>query len=377
MLTTLGHMQRRTFLSILGASGAVSVISGRHALAQTAAPEAGPTVEPSPATTPATAAPATAAPLDLDALRPRIANLLEEARRLETLETVIVTRNGETLAERAYGNNSLTGSTNIKSASKCVVSALVGIAIDKGLLEGVDQRIETVLRSEFPADPDPRLSQITIGHLLSMRAGLDRMSGPNYGRWVASRNWTRFALAADFVGEPGGGMLYSTASTHLLSVILTKVSGKPTLALAREWLEPLEGFRIGSWHRDPQGYYLGGNQMAMTPRSLHAFGELYRRGGVTEDGTRLISEEWIRESWIRRTNSVFNGDGYGYAWFLKEMAGEQVNYAWGYGGQMLYITPSLGVTVTMTSNESAPSARTGYRDELHGLMTRIIETVST
>ena len=362
-------MQRRTFLSLLGASGAVSVISGPKALAQSEPPGASPST--APIVTPASSA------ADLEAVHTRIANLLEEARRLETLETVIATRNGETLGERAYGGSSLTGSTNIKSASKCVVSALVGIAIDKGLLEGVDQKIETVLRSEFPANPDPRLSQITIGHLLSMRSGLERMSGPNYGRWVASRNWTRFALAADFVDEPGGGMLYSTASTHLLSVILTKISGKPTLALAREWLGPLEGFRIGSWHRDPQGYYLGGNQMAMTPRSLHAFGELYRRGGVTEDGTRLISEAWIRESWIRRTNSVFNGDGYGYAWFLKEMGGAQVNYAWGYGGQMLYIAPSLGLTVAMTSNESAPSARTGYRDELHGLMTRIIETVST
>ncbi len=361
-IPTFTNMNRRTLLAALAT---LPVISSSRAFAQSAEPTvAVPAAEASP-------------PADLEAHRPRIATLLEEARRLDTLESVIVTRNGNPLAERAYGNSSLTGSTNIKSASKCVVSALVGIAIDKGLLEGVDQRIETVLRSEFPANPDPRLSQITIGHLLSMRAGLDRMSGPNYGRWVASRNWTRFALAADFIDEPGGGMLYSTASTHLLSVILTKVSGKPTLALAREWLGPLEGFRIGSWDRDPQGYYLGGNQMAMTPRSLHAFGELYRRGGVTGDGTRVISENWIRESWIRRTNSVFNGDGYGYAWFLKEMAGEQVNYAWGYGGQMLYVTPSLGLTVAMTSNESAPSARTGYRDELHGLMTRIIETVGT
>ncbi|EHS54147.1 beta-lactamase [Rhizobium sp. PDO1-076] len=309
-----------------------------------------------------------------DVSNERIAGLLEAARRLDSLETVIVTRDGNVLAERAFGNNALTGSTNIKSASKSVVSALVGIAIDKGLLKGVDQPIETVLRTDFPANPDPRLSRITIGHLLSMRSGLDRMSGPNYGRWVASRNWVRTALAADFIDEPGGGMLYSTASTHLLSVILTKVSGKPTLALARDWLGPLEGFRIGAWDRDPQGYYLGGNQMAMTPRSLHAFGELYRRGGVTSDGTRLISAAWIRESWVQRTNSVFNGDGYGYAWFLKDMAGERVNYAWGYGGQMLYIVPSLDLTVTMTSNEAAPSARTGYRDELHGLVARMIET---
>lgn len=312
-----------------------------------------------------------------DSERQRIATLLDQARRLETLETVIVSRNGKTLGERAYGKSALEGSTNIKSASKCVVSALVGIAIDKGLLSGVDQRIETVLRRDFPENPDPRLSQITIGHLLSMQSGLDRMSGPNYGRWVSSRNWVRFALSAEFVDAPGGGMLYSTASTHLLSVILTKVAGKPTLALARDWLGPLEGFRIGAWERDPQGYYLGGNQMAMTPRSLHAFGELYRRGGVTEEGVRLMSEDWVRESWTRRTNSVFNGDGYGYAWFLKDMAGREVKYAWGYGGQMLYIVPSLGLTVTMTSNESAPSARTGYRDALHGLMTGIVTVFDT
>jgi Beta-lactamase class C and other penicillin binding proteins len=305
-------------------------------------------------------------------LRARVETLLLQAGALEALETVIVTRDGELVAERGYRDNSLEGSTNIKSASKSIVSCLVGIAIDRGLLSGVDQPIETVLRPEFPQNADPRLSKITVGHLLSMQSGLERMSGPNYGRWVASRNWVRTALAAGFVDDPGGGMLYSTASTHLLSVILAKVGRRPTLALARDWLGPLEGFRIGSWDRDPQGYYFGGNQMAMTPRSLHAFGELYRRRGVTADGTRLVSERWIDESWTRRTNSVFNGDGYGYGWFLKRMAGEQVNYAWGYGGQMLYIVPGLGLTVVMTSSESAPSARTGYRDDLHRLLDGII-----
>lgn len=305
-------------------------------------------------------------------VRSRVETLLQEAGDLQALQTVIVTRDGELIGERGFRSHSLEGSTNIKSASKSIVSCLVGIAIDKGLLKGVDQPIETVLGSEFPQNPDPRLSKVTVGHLLSMQSGLERMSGPNYGRWVASRNWVRAALAAGFVDDPGGGMLYSTASTHLLSVILTKVGKRPTLALARDWLGPLEGFRIGSWDRDPQGYYLGGNQMAMTPRSLHAFGELYRRRGVTADGTRLVSERWIDESWTRRTNSVFNGDGYGYGWFLRQMANEQVNYAWGYGGQMLYIVPNLGLTVAMTSDEAAPSARTGYRNALHHLLERII-----
>jgi CubicO group peptidase (beta-lactamase class C family) len=305
-----------------------------------------------------------------------IAPLLEKADALPSLKAVIVSIDGKEAASRAYHGASLNGSTNIKSASKSIVSALVGIAIDKKILQGPDQPIATILRTDFPQNPDPRLERVTIGNLLSMQSGLERMSGPNYGRWVSSRNWVRMALGSGFAGEPGGGMLYSTGSTHLLSAILTKASGRSTLALARDWFSDLDGFSIGSWERDPQGIYLGGNQMAMTARSLLAFGELYRRGGVTADGKRIVSQGWIEQSWVQRTNSVFNGDGYGYSWFIKEMAGEQVYYAWGYGGQMLYIVPSRKLTVVMTSREDAPSARTGYRDALHGLMAEIIGTVS-
>ncbi|NTF32274.1 serine hydrolase domain-containing protein [Rhizobium skierniewicense] len=307
--------------------------------------------------------------------RDGVPKLLENANALDSLKTVIVSIDGREVASRGFRGASLNGSTNIKSASKSIVSALVGIAIDRKILEGVDQPIASVLRTDFPPNPDPRLEQVTIGNLLSMQSGLERMSGPNYGRWVSSRNWVRMALGSGFAGEPGGGMLYSTGSTHLLSAILTKASGKSTLALARDWFSPLDGFSIGSWERDPQGIYLGGNQMAMTARSLLAFGELYRTGGVTQDGERIVSQNWIDQSWVRRTNSVFNGDGYGYCWFIKEMAGEMVYYAWGYGGQMLYIVPSKKLSVVMTSRDDAPSARTGYRDQLHGLMGGIISAV--
>ncbi len=303
-----------------------------------------------------------------------LTRVLDEASALTPLRTVIVARNGSVVAERGYRGHAASESTNIKSASKSIVSALVGIAIDKGLLDGVDQPIAPILQSDLPADPDPRLARVTIGHLLSMQAGLERMSGANYGRWVSSRNWVRTALAAPFVAEPGGPMLYSTASTHLLSAILTKVGGTSTLALARDWLGPLEGFRIGAWERDPQGIYLGGNQMAMSARSLLAFGELYRNGGRTPEGEQLIPVGWIRQSWQSRTNSRFSNDGYGYGWFERVIGGRTVHFAWGYGGQMLYIVPDLGLTVVMTSDESGPSARNGYRDDLHALLARIIGT---
>jgi CubicO group peptidase (beta-lactamase class C family) len=294
---------------------------------------------------------------------------------MRPLKTVIVARDGRVLSERGFRGHSPSESTNIKSASKSIISALVGIAIDKGLLKGPDQKIAPILKADLPGTPDPRINDITIGNLLSMQAGLDRMSGPNYGRWVSSRNWVRFALSQPFIDQPGGEMLYSTASTHLLSAILTKVGRRSTLALAREWLGPVDGFRIGAWERDPQGTYLGGNQMAMSARSLLAFGELYRNGGKTADGRQIVPADWISQSWQQRTNSRFSGDEYGYGWFTRQIGGEQVHFAWGYGGQMLYIVPSLDLTVVMTSEESGPSARNGYRDLLHGLLADIIGAV--
>lgn len=303
---------------------------------------------------------------------PPIETLLEQAGSIGPLKAVVVARHGRVIAERGYNGTRTDSPTNIKSASKTVVSALVGIAIDKGLLEGTEQAIAPLLRESLPPDPDPRLARVTIGHLLSMQAGLERTSGPYYGRWVTSPDWVRAALARPFVDEPGGAMLYSTGSTHLLSAILTRVGGRSTLALAREWLGPQDGFVITGWDRDPQGIYFGGNNMAMGTRSLLAFGELYRTGGVTADGRRLLSREWVDASWQPRTQSRFTGDDYGYGWFLRGIAGEPVRYAWGYGGQMLYVVPSLGLTVAMTSDDSEASARTGHRDALHGLVADII-----
>jgi CubicO group peptidase (beta-lactamase class C family) len=307
---------------------------------------------------------------------PALAAILDRAQQLEQLETVIVAQRGAILAERGYRGHSTTEPASIMSASKSVLSALVGIAIDKGVLDGIDQPIAPLLEKDLPADPDPRLRQITVGHLLSMQAGLGSTSGPNYGAWVKSRNWVRYTLAQPFEDAPGGRMVYSTGSTHLLSAILTRRTGRSTLELARDWLGPLHGFSIAAWERDPQGIYIGGNLMRMSPRAMLAFGELYRLGGVTPDGTRLLSASWIETSWQKRTASRWTGDGYGYGWFLRGIGGEDVRYAWGYGGQMIYIVPRLDLTVVMTSATNAPSGRTGHRDNLHALLAEIVAAVA-
>jgi CubicO group peptidase (beta-lactamase class C family) len=89
----------------------------------------------------------------------------------------------------------------------------------------------------------------------------------------------------------------------------------------------------------------------------------------------VLPADWIEESWQPRTQSVFHDDLYGYGWFLTEMSGERVAYAWGYGGQMIYVAPELALTAVMTSSENRASARTGHRDALHRLMRRIVAAV--
>ena len=298
---------------------------------------------------------------------PTLPDTLAAAQSLDRLHTLIVSHHGKALIERRFGGPGLDRAVNVKSVAKTVIAALVGIAIERDLLDGLDQPVAPILAADLPARADPRLARITVENLLSMQAGLERTSGANYGRWVTSPNWVRFALSRPFVDEPGGRMLYSTGSSHLLSAVLTRATKRTTLSLAREWLgEPLD-IKVPAWDRDPQGVYFGGNNMALSPRALLRLGETYRNGGMFE-GRRVVPESWVRASWTPRTRSPFTGDAYGLGWFITQFRDHPVYYAWGYGGQLLHVVPDLGLTVVMTSDTGSPSGRTGYADDLHRLV---------
>lgn len=290
-----------------------------------------------------------------------------EAARLPRIRSLLVMRHGRTLAEHRFnGGPPLDRPVNIKSASKTVLSAITGIAIARGVLRGTDQPVISVLGTDAPARPDSRLARVTVGHLLSMRAGLERTSGENYGRWVSSPNWVRYALSRPFADDPGGRMLYSTGSSHLLSAMLTRASGRSSHALAQDWLAKPLDVTIPPWPRDPQGIYFGGNDMLMSPRALARFGEMYRLGGVI-DGRRVVPADWVRESWQPRTVSPWSGYSYGYGWFIGTVRDHPVRFAWGYGGQMLYVLPDLELTVVMTSDATA-ARDGGHIDALHRLL---------
>jgi len=291
------------------------------------------------------------ATVGLDSLR--MEDALRQAAAMPRLRTLLIARHGDLLVERRFRGPALDAPANVKSVSKSVLSALVGIAIAEGTIESVDQPIAPFFDRYLASDPDPRKREITVGHLLSMQSGLERTSGTHYGRWVSSPDWVRYALTRPMVAEPGGPRMYSTGNSHLLSAMLTQAAGQNTWAYARDKLAQPLGVALPRWPADPQGIFFGGNEMRMTPRAMVRFGELYRNGGRHE-GRQIVPESWVRESLTPRTGSRREGEGYGYGWFVGEVRGHPVFYAWGYGGQFIFVVPDLELTVVTTSDHDSP-----------------------
>jgi CubicO group peptidase (beta-lactamase class C family) len=251
-----------------------------------------------------------------------------------------------------------------------VISALVGIAIDRGHIEDVDEPIARYF-PEIAEEPDDPRRGIAIEDLLTMRSGLESTSNRNYGAWVQSRNWVRYALTRPMLDEPGTRMQYSTGNTHLLSAILTKATGRSTWQFAQEVLARPLGFSLPQWQRDPQGVYFGGNEMVMTPRQMIALGELYlNRGRV--GGRQIVPEEWIDDSLVPRGRSNFSEQMYGYGWWIREIAGEDAFYAWGFGGQFIFVVPELDLVVVSTSAATVGDDRRTHRRTVDEIIEELI-----
>jgi CubicO group peptidase (beta-lactamase class C family) len=297
------------------------------------------------------------------------ADVVARAATLPRLRSLLVSVDGRLVEERYFHGATAARTANLKSASKSIIAILVGIAMDRGLLKSVDQPIGGFFPQYLKGQPDK--AAITIEDLLTMRAGLETTSNRNYGRWVLSGNWVRHVLQQPFDDEPGGRMIYSTGNSHLLSAIVTRASGISTLDFARRYLGTPLGMTIPAWTRDPQGVYLGGNEMHLRPRDLVKIGELYlNRGRVGE--RQVVSEAWVRESIEPRTTSRWSGRSYGYGWWIRELAGHNVVYAWGYGGQFAFVIPELRAVVVTTSVSDAGSER---REHLDGIYDLVAETV--
>lgn len=298
------------------------------------------------------------------ALRANDFNLDRVFADLPQMRSLQIQRGGDVIFAEAREAGGLDRLANIKSCSKSIVSLLLGTAFDRGEIGSINDTIGDLAPRLLPRDATPGAGDITLQDLVTLRAGLERTSGANYGGWVSSSNWIADALSRPFVAEPGGQMLYSTGSTHILGAVLAEVTGQSLHELAETRIGAPLGIAIPPWTRDPQGYFLGGNEMALRPTALLKVAQMVRDNGVF-DGQQVVSGNWILASTQAYTRSNWSGLSYGYGWFLSATG---FALGRGYGGQIMAVHQERDLAVAITSDPTQPARSNGYFGDLMRLL---------
>ncbi len=265
---------------------------------------------------------------------------------------LLVVHRGKIVHETYHHGDSADTCYNIKSASKGVLSALVGIALREKLIKGVDQSIAELLPEYFERIDDPRKKAITLRHLLTMRAGLAwAENGPSTHEWFFSNDLTEWTLNSRLSSEPGTSFNYSTPLTHTLAVILARTSGTDLFDFSRKHLFDPVGMNVRFWFRDMQGNYFGGSEMHMSARDMARFGFLYLNKGRWA-GRQIVPENWVVESVRKQTGK--DQPPYGYLWWIGECLGSPLFAASGWGGQLICVVPDKDLVVVITTDLKQP-----------------------
>src|SRR5262249_6952078 len=267
------------------------------------------------------------------------------------LHSLLVVRNGCLVVEAYWPPHQRDRKHYLNSATKAVLSALIGIAVHDGKLHE-DDLVLSFFPDYISADVDPRKKRITVKHLLTMSSGIfwpqaaKENASDQMGR---SPDWVRFILDRTMAAEPGSVTNYSNGDSHLLSAVLQKVTGVTALELARKRLfEPL-GIADVAWDADPQGRSIGSAALQMRPVDMAKLGSLYLGYGELERH-RILDREWVEKSLSAQVKMPARGGpiDYGYYWWLYPE--RNLFEAWGGAGQRIAVLRDLGLVVVITAD---------------------------
>jgi CubicO group peptidase (beta-lactamase class C family) len=297
----------------------------------------------------------TGTPKEVGGDQSRIGRAVEQARTNPRLLSLLVVRNGRLVVEKYFRGNRADSLNDVRSVTKSVVSALTGAAIERGAISGLDASIADYLDPDVVV-LDPPLHAITIRHLLTMTSGFDWDESDgvqSYDDWILAADHIGYLLQRPVIDQPGTVFRYNSAAVHLLGVVLEAATGKHLPDLADEYLFSAIGIEGAQWEALDDGYYNGGSGIDLRPRDLAKFGQLYLQRGRSGN-TQVLPESWValstqpKFSW-RTTAGPVQGVTYGFLWWVVTGELEPAFFAWGYGGQFVYVVPSLSLVVVATT----------------------------
>lgn len=213
------------------------------------------------------------------------------------MDSLLVVRHGKLVVDAYYAPYRADVKHSIYSATKAIVGTLTGIAVKDGLLQSISQPAMNFFHDQPVATVDAdRRNAIHIEHLLDMTSGIswdERFSSAQSSsdQMRLSPNWTHFVLDRPVVRAPGASFDYNTGNAHLLSAILSKVTGASAAEFATQRLFKPMGISDFVWTTDPQGISDGGSGLYMHSRDLAKIGYLYLHNGEWQ-GQTLLPPEW-------------------------------------------------------------------------------------
>jgi CubicO group peptidase (beta-lactamase class C family) len=289
---------------------------------------------------------------------------------LQRITSVVVALDGKLVYEGYFNGTDRDTQHDVRSASKTVASMLIGLAIERGAIQGVDAKVLDYFpeRRRSIKNPDPRKDKVTLEDLMTMSSLLEcddnnEYSSGNEERMYVTEDWLGFFLDLPIKGFPpwaekpaespyGRSFSYCTAGVFTLGAVLEKATKRPVPDFAREALFAPLGIEKVTWQSSPLGLTQTGGGTRFRSRDLAKLGLLHLDGGRWH-GRQVIPQKWVETATAAHVQAT-ETDTYGYLWWRRDFeAGGRKYPAFfmaGNGGNKVVVVPSAKLVAVITSN---------------------------
>ncbi len=271
------------------------------------------------------------------------------------IHSILLVKDNKLIIEEYFDEYQIDATHDLRSATKSIRSILIGIAIDKGYIENVNDSIFKYLKKRPSTNHISGKGKITIKDLLTMSSGLDcndwdKKSKGQEDKVYRKSDWVKYTLNLPLVNEPGEVSNYCSMGTVLVAKILENASEMSINDFADKFLFKPLGITNLQWgHTSNKEVISSAKRLYMTPRDMAKIGQLVLNKGKWNN-TQIVSENWLSES-IKPWTQL-SGIDYGFLWWnIKFQINDQIYTsitATGNGGQYIFIVPGLDLVAVFT-----------------------------